>query len=409
MISSNYLQQEKNLEVMTGIDWPMPDCLQVNSKQTGYDVVYSNHGEWIGFQKRWKEDLRLLKAAGFSTVRLGIPWSMVQPAMNVFNTELLDPLVNEAEKLGIVIHYVGSHYNQPRWLKNRYDLHQCFSEMLPDALAKHSEWLVQTYGFKFYVPFVEMGTEARFRGGVGQHKAMWAPHEPGLQNRVRQCLIKAFKAGAKAARAAGAKVFCSEALDDLDVAREIAPYVDAVGFNWYLQHHYGVYGFPETFQAWSKLARDNSAELWVTEAGSHENIYPMGTQCFIEQQPYVAGRDINRMKVAALLTDAFRWACEQGYPLTKVSWYPGIANMWRTNLTCQPGTMDYCNGDPDCTSWCDRAGLFDGIDERVPCEALIETIQSWQNIRTQPVAMPQSQPQLWVPPSIIPQRHAVAA
>lgn len=366
---------KKFLKVQTGIDGPMPDHFANNTRQ------WADHLQWNGFRYHWKEDLKMLSDFGFRYVRLGLPWSEMQPKPNEFRAELFDPIVNQAEKLGLTLLYVSTHYNQPLWVKCRYDVHQIVSPKLPEALAKYTEKLVSTYGCKWIIPMVEIGTEVRFRGGVGDYVPMWAPHKFGLREQILDNAVLAFSVAAKAARQLGAKVFCSEAASDYEVAKRLAPSIDALGMNFYSHYDGNSMYLQNCLGTWGRIARLYRIPMWLTEAGSHENFIPstMGSGKRI-LQPYRPGIDSNRLRSAEILESSFRNALAMGLPLEMVSWYPAVPNMWRTNLTVPPGSIKTPEGDKDSPLWCDRAGLMDGIEKRVPCIKLINKVLSWNKI-----------------------------
>ncbi len=383
---SDASKQDRKLKVITGIDWPMPDRF-VDSRP-----VYADHGRWTGFVDNWKRDLRLLAEYGFDTLRFGVPWCITEPVPHKHNFELMDKVVNEAEKLGIELHYVAAHYNQPLYVKDRGEMHQSLARRYPESLANYCRILITRYGCKWVIPVVEIGTEARFRGGVNGQPALWAPQRPNLQDAVARRGIQAFQMAADAIHAEGAKVFCSEACDDFFIAKQLAPYVDALGLNYYTHFHGGADKLTLELQYWGELAMQHGVPFWVTEAGSHENHIPARFPPFTPttvKQPYDAGYDKNRVMTAAVLEEGFLRTLKNGYPLELVSWYPGIPNMWRSNLTDHPGTVPTCDGEEDCTDWCDRAGLFDGITERVPCENLIKAVLSWKEISIPAVSAPE--------------------
>lgn len=113
---------------------------EVSAQYKFDNVLYgaSFYNEYMPTE-RLDEDIRLMKQAGVSSIRVGeSTWAVIEPQEGVYNFEWMDRVLDELHKAGIKVIYGTPTYSVPAWLFHKH----------PEILAKHVQGGQAYYGYR---------------------------------------------------------------------------------------------------------------------------------------------------------------------------------------------------------------------------------------------------------------------
>ena len=94
--------------------------------------------ELTGHYDRWHSDLGLMRAAGVTAARYGIPWHRVQPRRDVWEWDFVDRALDRLLELEIEPIVDLVHYGLPPWIEGAY-LHPDFPALMAEYAARVAE------------------------------------------------------------------------------------------------------------------------------------------------------------------------------------------------------------------------------------------------------------------------------
>jgi beta-glucosidase/6-phospho-beta-glucosidase/beta-galactosidase len=120
----------------------------------------------------WRDDLRLARETGATTIRYGIPWYRIEPEPGRFAWRWLDAVVDRIEELGLEPILDLVHYGTPLWLDNQFANHD-----YPRRVAAYAAAVADRYRGRVqaYTPLNEPLVNVAFCGESG----VWPPHLTG--------------------------------------------------------------------------------------------------------------------------------------------------------------------------------------------------------------------------------------
>lgn len=122
---------------------------------------------------QWRTDFQLVKEAGATTVRYGLPWYRVNPAPGEWDWEWTDEVISYAvDELGLVLIIDLVHYGTPEWLSGSFT-----DPGYPAAVAEYAGAVAARYAGRIdrFTPLNEPLVTASFTGA----RAIWPPYESG--------------------------------------------------------------------------------------------------------------------------------------------------------------------------------------------------------------------------------------
>ncbi len=122
--------------------------------------------------QHWHADLGLVKEAGATMVRWGIPWYRVNPAPDVWRWDWLDRVVARFQELDLEPIVDLMHYGTPTWLDNQF-----VNAAYPQAVAEYAGRVAQRYrgALNVFTPLNEPMLNILHCGEFGY----WPPHLRG--------------------------------------------------------------------------------------------------------------------------------------------------------------------------------------------------------------------------------------
>ncbi|HYN89630.1 MAG TPA: family 1 glycosylhydrolase [Ardenticatenaceae bacterium] len=140
--------------------------------QVGADELEATqHYRW------WASDLVRLRDVGFTMIRYGIPWHLVNPKPHVYDWDWVDQAVDLMAVLGITPIVDLFHYGTPPWIEGGI-MHPIFGEMQSWYAKAFAEQYPQLL---YYTPTNEPYICATF----GAEWAIWYPFLRGQKNAAR--------------------------------------------------------------------------------------------------------------------------------------------------------------------------------------------------------------------------------
>lgn len=120
----------------------------------------------------WHSDLGLVREAGATMVRWGIPWYRVNPARDVWDFSWLDRVAERFTELGVTPIVDLMHYGTPLWLDNEFA-----NASYPQRVAEYAVRVAERYPgvFDVFTPLNEPMLNALYCGQYGY----WPPYLRG--------------------------------------------------------------------------------------------------------------------------------------------------------------------------------------------------------------------------------------
>ncbi|GAB3618311.1 family 1 glycosylhydrolase [Okibacterium endophyticum] len=121
---------------------------------------------------QWHADLGLMREAGASMARWGIPWHRVNPAEGKWDWAWIDRVADRFEEVGVTPIVDLMHYGTPRWLEREF-----LNPDYPARVAEYSAMVAERYRGRFtcFTPLNEPMLNAIYCGLYGY----WPPYAEG--------------------------------------------------------------------------------------------------------------------------------------------------------------------------------------------------------------------------------------
>lgn len=135
-----------------------------------------------GHYEMWRTDLRLVRELGLRYLRYGPPIYRLNPDRNRFDWDLLDPIMAEMRRLGIIPIIDLLHFGLPDWLGNfqNGDFPEYFAEYAR-AFAERYPWV------RYYTPVNEIYVTALFSAAYGWWNEMQMTDAAFVTN-IKHCV-----------------------------------------------------------------------------------------------------------------------------------------------------------------------------------------------------------------------------
>jgi beta-glucosidase len=130
--------------------------------------------ELVDHYRRWRSDLDLIASIGVRSMRYGVPWYRVNPALGDWDWSWTDRVFEHLARLGIrpIIDLV--HYGTPVWLAGSFAARD-----YPERVAEYASRMAERYSTAAggWTPLNEPAVNADFCGQRG----IWPPYLRGTK------------------------------------------------------------------------------------------------------------------------------------------------------------------------------------------------------------------------------------